>query len=151
MVLCQDASAPLDALDSVRAELEVAGIDKRALVAVTKLDQAAPERVAEISELVGLPTIGVSILDDDSLDRFREALWQLTGLIRIYLRRPGQEDEEPNALPPDATVVDAARLVHHALAETCTGAHVTGPSAKFDHQRVGRDHVLAEGDTVEIV
>jgi ribosome-interacting GTPase 1 len=33
----------------------------------------------------------------------------------------------------------------------CTGARISGPSAKFDHQRVGRDHVLAEGDTVEIV
>jgi small GTP-binding protein len=151
MVLCQDASAPLDGLRSVRAELEVAGIDKRALVAVTKLDETAPERVAEISEQLGLPAIGVSVLDDDSLDRFREALWELTGLIRIYLRRPGQEDEKPHALPPEATVVDAARLVHHALAETCTAARITGPSAKFDHQRVGRDHVLAEGDTVEIV
>jgi uncharacterized protein len=151
MVLCHDAKAPLDGLRSVRAELEVAGIDKPVLVAVTKLDETTPERVAEISERLGLATIGVSVLDDDSLDRFREALWQLTGLIRIYLRRQGQEDEEPHALPPEATVVDAARLVHHALAEGCTGARITGPSAKFDHQRVGRDHVLADGDTVEIV
>jgi small GTP-binding protein len=151
LVLCQDASAPLDGLRSVRAELEVAGIDKRTLVAVTKVDETAPERVAEISEQLGLPAIGVSVLDDDSLDRFREALWELTGLIRIYLRRPGQEDEQPHALAPEATVVDAAHLIHHTLAETCTGARVTGPSAKFDHQRVGRDHVLAEGDTVEIV
>jgi ribosome-interacting GTPase 1 len=28
---------------------------------------------------------------------------------------------------------------------------VSGPSVKFDDQRVGRDHVLADGDTVEIV
>jgi uncharacterized protein len=151
MVLCQDAAAPLDGLSSVRAELEVAGIDKRAIVAVTKLDETGPERVAEISERLGLPAIGVSVLDDGSLDRFREELWQLTGLIRIYLRSPGQEDEEPHALPPEATVVDAAHLVHHTLAETCSGARISGPSAKFDHQRVGRDHVLAEGDTVEIV
>ena len=115
------------------------------------LNRLAPERVAEISEQLGLPAIGVSVLDDGSLDRFREELWQLTSLIRIYLRSPGQKDEEAHALPPEATVIDAARLVHHALAETCTGAHITGPSAKFDHQRVGRDHVLADGDTVEIV
>jgi small GTP-binding protein len=151
IVLCQDAAALLDDLRSVRAELEAAGIDSRALVAVTKLDEAAPHLVAEISKRLGLPAVGVSVLDDDSLDRFREAIWQLTGLIRIYLRRPGQDDAEPQALPPGATVVDAARLVHHALAETCAGARITGPSAKFDHQRVGRDHVLADGDTVEII
>jgi ribosome-interacting GTPase 1 len=151
MVLCQDATASLNDLRAVRAELEAAGIDKPALVAVTKLDEASPRLVPEISELLRLPAIGVSVLDDSSLDRFRDAVWQLTGLIRIYLRRPGLEDAEPHALSPGATVVDAARLVHHELAETCAGANVTGPSAKFEHQRVGRDHVLADGDTVEIV
>jgi hypothetical protein len=151
MVLCQDATAPLDDLRAVRAELEAAAIEKRALVAVTKLDETAPLLVAEISAQLGLPAIGVSVLDDQSLNRFREALWELTGLIRIYLRSPGLDDAEPHALSPGATVVDAARLVHHSLADTCTGARITGPSAKFDHQRVGREHVLAEGDTVEIV
>src|SRR5690242_16172871 len=45
MALCQDASAPLDGLRSVRAELEAAGIEKPSLVAVTKLDEADPELV----------------------------------------------------------------------------------------------------------
>src|SRR5215470_37417 len=151
MVLCQDATASLDALRAVRAELETAGIDKPSLVAVTKLDEAAAARVDEISQQLGLPAIGVSVLDDASLDRFREAVWQLTGLIRIYLRSPGLPDAEPHALEPDATVVAAAHLVHHTLAETCAGARISGPSAKFENQRVGRDHVLADGDTVEIV
>jgi small GTP-binding protein len=151
MVLCQDATAPLDGLRSVQAELDASGIDKPALVAVTKLDETDPGRVDEISQQLGLPAIGVSVLDDASLDRFRAAVWQLTGLIRIFLRSPGQEDAEARALEPGATVVDAAHLVHHELAEACNGAHVTGPSAKFDGQRVGRDHVLADGDTVEIV
>src|SRR5262249_19200063 len=145
MVLCQDATAPLDGLRAVRAELETAGIEKPSLVAVTKLDDSSPRRVAEISQQLGLPAIGVSVLDDASLDRFREAVWQLTGLIRVYLRSPGLDDAEPYALEPDATVVDAAHLVHHTLAETCAGARISGPSAKFENQRVGRDHVLADG------
>jgi hypothetical protein len=151
VVLCQDATTPLEALRVVRAELHAAGIEKPMLVAVTKLDEAAPSVVADISRRTGLPAVGVSILDDDSLERFREAIWQLTGLMRIYLRRPGFEQAEPQALPPGSTVVDAARTVHHELAATCSGARVSGQSAKFDDQRVGRDHVLADGDTVEIV
>jgi len=151
LVLCQDATAPLDGLRAVRAELATAGIEKPSLAVVTKLDESAPQRVAEISQQLGLPAIGVSVLDEASLDRFREAVWQLTGLIRIYLRRPGLDDAEPHALEPDATVVDAAHLVHHSLGETCAGARISGPSAKFENQRVGRDHVLADGDTVEIV
>jgi small GTP-binding protein len=151
MVFCQDATAPLDGLRSVQAELAATNIDKPALVAVTKLDEGAPERVTQISRELGLPAIGVSVLDDGSLDRFREAVWQLTGLIRIFLRSPGSGEAEPRALEPEATVVDAAHLVHHTLAEKCSGARISGPSAKFENQRVGRDHVLADGDTVEIV
>jgi small GTP-binding protein len=151
MILCQDATASLDGLRSVQAELEATGIEKRTLVAVTKLDEAAPERVAEISRQLGLQAVGVSVLDDRTVESFREALWRLTGLMRVYLRRPGGEEREPQALSPGATVADAARAVHHALGETCAGARVSGSSVKFDHQRVGRDHVLADGDTVEIV
>jgi uncharacterized protein len=151
IVLCHDAASPLEALRAFRAELEAAGIEKRTLLALTKLDEASPALVAEAAREAGLPAVGVSVLDDESLERFRGALWELTGLIRIFLRRPGVDEAEPQALVPGATVVDAAHTVHHELAATCAGARVSGPSAKFDDQRVGRDHVLADGDTVEIV
>jgi small GTP-binding protein len=145
MVLCHPADAPLAELRTIRAELEAAGIEKRTMVVVTKLDESDERRVEEIAGGTGLPAVGVSVLDDDSLDRLRERLWELTGLIRVWLRGEAQ------ALAPDATVADAARAVHHELGESCTGAHVTGPSARFEGQRVGRDHVLADGDLVEIL
>jgi small GTP-binding protein len=151
VVLCQDATASLDELRSVRAELEAAGIEKRTVVAVTKLDEATPELVAEISRELGLQAVGVSILDEQSIENFRATLWNLTGLIRVYLRSPRGDEVEPRAFSPGATVAEAAHAVHHTLGETCSGARITGPSVKFDHQRVGRDHVLADGDTVEIV
>src|SRR5581483_3100896 len=120
MVLCHAADMPLAELVTIRAELEAAGIEKRAIVAVTKLDDADQSRVDEIARAAGLPAIGVSVLDDDSLDRLRERLWELTGLIRVWLR-----GGEAQALHPGATVVDAAHAVHHELAESCTGARVT--------------------------
>jgi small GTP-binding protein len=145
MVLCHAADAPLTELETIRTELAAADIEKRSLVAVTKLDEADEARVTEVARAAGLAAVGVSVLDDDSLDRLREGLWELTGLIRVWLRG------EAHALVPGATVVDAARAVHHELAASCTGARVTGPSAKFELQRVGRDHVLADGDVVEIL
>jgi small GTP-binding protein len=151
MVLCQDASAPLDGLTAVRNELETAGIARRAIVAVTKLDEADDGAVERIAAAVGLPAIGVSVLDDGSLERLRDELWRLTGLIRVFLRRPGDTETEVTALEPGATVVDAAATIHHELAETCAGARVWGVSAKFDGQRVGAAHVLADDDVVEIL
>lgn len=145
IVFCMPANAQLDELALIRDELAAAGIDKKAILAVTKLDDADASRVDEIACAVGMPVVGVSVLDDESLDAFRERLWQLTGLIRVFMR------SEAYALEPGATVVDAAHAVHHELAGACTGARVSGPSAKFDGQRVGREHVLADGDVVEIL
>src|SRR6184192_1335374 len=94
IVLCHDATAPLEALRLVQAELEAAGIDKRTLVAVTKLDEAGSALVDEVARKTALPAIGVSVLDDESLEGLREALWELTGLIRVHLRSPGLDETE---------------------------------------------------------
>jgi small GTP-binding protein len=147
MVLCHDASAPLDALASIRAELAAAGIELPALLAATKMDEAPPDAVERLrAALPELELVAVSALDEESLEAFREAVWRLTGLVRIFLR-----DEEPVALPPPVSVLDVAHTIHHELAESCRGARMWGPSARFDGQRVGRDHVLADGDIVEIL
>ena len=151
LAACQDASAPLDGLTAVRRELEKATIEHRAIVAVTKLDEADEGAVERVAAALGLPAVGVSVLDDDSLDRLRDELWRLTGLIRVFLRRPGDSEAEAVALTPGATVVDAADSIHHDLAAACAGARVWGPSAKFDGQRVGAAHVLEDDDVVEIL
>ena len=93
----------------------------------------------------------VSVLDEASLDAFRAAVWALTGLIRVRLRKDGSVDPDPLALEPGATVADVADWVHHDLGASFSGARVWGPSARFDGQRVGRDHVVVDGDTVEIL
>jgi small GTP-binding protein len=151
IVLCHDASAPVEELAVIRRELEAAGIAKPTIVAATKLDDAGPHVVARLARATGLPAVGVSVLDDDTLDELRDAVWGLTGLVRVYLRRPGRGDAEAYALPAGSTVADAAGKVHHELEAECRGARVWGPSARFEGQRVGRDHVLAEDDVVEIV
>ncbi len=151
MVLCHATDAPLDGLQTVLVELGLAGIELPSIVAVTKLDEPDDTAVARIAAATGLPAVGVSILDDASLDRLRESIWSLTGLIRVYLSHRGDGGGEPLALLPGATVADVADEIHHELGATCTGARIRGPSARFDGQRVGRAHVVADGDTVEIL
>jgi hypothetical protein len=80
-----------------------------------------------------------------------DAIWRLTGLIRVYLRSGREADEHPVALHPPVTVLDVAHTIHHELAERCKGARLWGPSARFAGQQVGRAHVLADGDAVEIL
>ena len=54
-------------------------------------------------------------------------------------------------MEPGSTVTDVADWVHHDLAAAFSGARVWGPSARFDGQRVGRDHQVLDGDVVEIL
>ncbi|MFL5936296.1 MAG: GTPase [Gaiellaceae bacterium] len=140
IVYCQAADAPLGELDVVRREVAAAGIEKPAIIAATKCDEAPPFSDPE------LDVVAVSILDDDSLERLREAIWRLTGLVRVFSR-----DGDAIALHPPATVVDVARQVHKQLAAASTGARIWGPAGRFDGQRVGRGHLVAEGDVVEVL
>ena len=58
--------------------------------------------------LPGLELVPVSVLDEPSLDAFREATWRLAGLLRVHLRSNGAIDPEPVALRPGATVAEVA-------------------------------------------
>ena len=149
IVFCHDASVPPDGLRIVLAELEAAGVEKPSLLAATKADEAGPEPLAQA--FPELEVIGVSVLDDESIEAFREAVWKLTGLARVFLRSDKDIDPEPVALHPPVTVLDVADSIHHELAARCVGARVWGPSARFEGQRVGREHELADGDAVEIL
>jgi ribosome-interacting GTPase 1 len=152
IVYCGRADGDPRELAVVRAEVAAAGIDKPSLVAATRADEApagAPARFA--TAVPDLDVLAVSILDEASLDALREAIWRLTGLIRVRLRVDGATAEEPIALDPGSTVADVAGWVHNELAASFSGARIRGPSARFDDQRVGRDHVVAEGDVVEIL
>jgi len=141
IVYCHAAGSPLEELETVRAEVAAAGIELPSILAVTKADEAPPPAHPELA------VVPVSVLDDASLDAFCDAVWRLTGLVRIFLRDGG----EPVALHPPVTVEDVADSIHHSLGERCTGARVWGESARFPGQRVGRAHELADGDAVEIL
>ena len=152
IVYCCRAGAGPGELRTVLAEVAAAGIDKPAILAATRADEAADGAVDRLTgAFPDLDVVEVSVLDEASLDAFRAAVWALTGFIRVRLRKDGSIDPDPLALDPGATVAEVADWVHHDLGATFSGARVWGPSARFDGQRVGRDHEVRDGDTVEIV
>jgi len=152
IVYCHVAATSPDVLTGLQSEVEAAGIELPALLAATKVDEAEE---GDVERLAGafpqLDVVSVSVLDDSSLDSLREAIWRLLGLLRVYLRHGGGVDDEPLAFPHGATVEDVAHTIHHELATSFQAACIWGPSARFDGQRVGRAHIVADGDIVEIV
>jgi small GTP-binding protein len=152
LVVCHDPAAPLDAFETVLAELDAAGLGRPRLLVATKADEAPAGALERLAAVRGdLPLVAVSVLDDRSLEILRQALWDVVGLLRVFLRQGERVDDEPRAYRPPVLVVDVADSIHHDLAARCVGARVWGSSARFPGQRVGRRHELADGDTVEIL
>jgi small GTP-binding protein len=152
IVYCARADADPEALRPVIAEVTLAGIEKPAFLAATRADEAPPAAIARLrGAFPELDVVAVSVIDEASLDAFRDAVWRLTGLIRVYLRSNGSTQPEPLALDAGATIADVADAVHHELGAAAVGARIWGPSARFGGQRVGREHEVLDGDIVEIL
>jgi ribosome-interacting GTPase 1 len=152
ILLCHAAGADPGALLTVRSELAAAGIAVPTALAVTKMDEAPDGSVDRLAAAVpDVPIVPVSVLDDESLNRVRDAIWSLTGLMRVFLRKGEETDERPLALRPGATVLDVADAIHHDLARRCTGARIWGPSVRHPGQKVGREHEVDDGDIVAVL
>ena len=110
------------------------------------------EALAELEE-PHFPVLLVSALGGLGLGELGPWLWRRLGLVRVYTKAPGRpaERERPFTLRPgEQTVADAARLVHRDMARTLKYARIWGHSVAADGQHVGREHVLADGDVLEL-
>lgn len=98
-----------------------------------------------------LPVLPVSAATGTNLDRLRDEVFRMLGVIRVYSKPRGKEPDlsAPFTLPRDSTIAELAQMVHKDLAEHVKFARVWGGS-KFEGQQVGREHVLQEGDIVEL-
>ncbi|ABM80260.1 OBG GTPase family GTP-binding protein [Hyperthermus butylicus] len=95
--------------------------------------------------------IPVSARTGLNLDKIGEALFKRLDIIRVYTKKPNSEPTKtPVILRRGATVRDLAEHIHSDFLEYFLYAKVWGPSAKYPGERVGLDHVLEDGDIVEI-
>jgi hypothetical protein len=133
---------------------DTAAVQKKALVVLTGVDVAGvAETIPVVEDLLEnrWRVTGVSSRDGTGLADLARRTFDALGIMRVYTKQPGRPRDEtpPFALPRGATVGDLAERIHKDLVETMTFARVWGASA-FDGQAVQKDHVLVEGDTVEI-
>ncbi len=110
------------------------------------------EALAELEE-PHFPTLLASAETGLGLGALGEWLWRSFGLVRIYTKAPGKpamHDRPFTLRHGEQTVGDVARLVHRDMAQSLKYARVWGASVAADGQHVGREHVLADRDVVEL-
>ncbi len=124
------------------------------LHAVNKYDDEQDEEVWEIvQELMGDATsmLPISAKTGRNLELLQRIIFERLRLMRIFSKPPGEEPDltAPFVLSEGSTVEEFAEKVHRDFFEQLKSARIWG-SGSFDGQIVSRDHVLRDGDIVEL-
>ena len=126
----------------------------KALIIGNKLDLAgAGESYAVLKSEYGeqLPVMAISAREGTNLAELRLKVFQVLDIIRVYTKAPGQKPDhgDPIILARGSTLADAAESVHKDFRARLKYARVWG-SGKHDGIMVKRDHVLQDGDVIEL-
>lgn len=145
-------------LDDIEMAVLRSSVYKPAIVLANKADViGAAERYRRLYNYLlerknkSVWLIPVSARTGLNLDKIGELLFKRLNIIRVYTKKPNSEPSKiPVVLPKGSTIRDLAEHIHSDMLEYFEYAKVWGPSAKYPGERVGLDHVLEDGDIVEI-
>ena len=93
-----------------------------------------------------------SAIVPDYLETFRNRLFTLLDIVRVYTKPPGKKPErntDPFVFSRGSTILDAASTIHKEIAQSFKFARVWG-DARFEGQMVEQSYRLQDGDIVEI-
>ena len=94
----------------------------------------------------------ISAATGRNLERLKQVVFERLEIIRVYSKRPRREPElsAPFVLKKGSTVAEFAGKVHQDFFERLKAVRVWGSATVYDGQMVRRDHVLHDGDVVEL-
>jgi ribosome-interacting GTPase 1 len=86
-----------------------------------------------------------------NLDQLRQEVFDRLEIIRVYSRAPGRDPDRnsPFVMKRGGTVQEFALKIHHDFYNKLKAARVWGQGV-YDGQLVSRDHVLHDGDVIEL-
>jgi ribosome-interacting GTPase 1 len=127
---------------------------RKAVVVVTGLDRpGARDNAAALDELLEgrWPIVPVSSATGEGLEDLRRRTFEALEIVRVYTKQPGKPPDldEPFTLPRGSTVGQLAERIHKDILAHMKFARIWGKRV-FEGQTVQREHVLDEGDVVEI-
>jgi len=173
LIMVDLSDAPLDQLIEIAMQLEELRIGigekrpeeeepgwtwKKAIIIGNKLDLAEENSTAG-DDLQALrdeykgqvPVLGISAKNGAGLEDLRLKIFEVLDIIRVYTKTPGQKADlnDPIILARGSTLADAAEDVHKDFRAKLKFARLWG-SGKHDGVMVKRDHVLEDGDVIEL-
>jgi len=127
---------------------------KKALIVGNKIDlDSSGESYRKLEAEYGaeFPIVSISAKAGKGLEGLKREIYRSLEIIRVYTKVPGKKAdlEEPVILKKGSTVEDAAESIHKDFHAKLKYALLWG-SGKFDGQKVKREHILEDGDIIEL-
>jgi len=127
----------------------------RAVIILNKIDLATEKDLERARAVLpeGWPVLEVSAKTGEGIEHMKDFIFDNLHFMSIYLKPQGQEADlvEPLIVKDTSTVRDVCAKLHRDFVRKFRYARVKGPSAKFDWQRVGLDHLLKDEDLLTVI
>ena len=170
LIMVDLANAPEEQMEAITKQLESLRIiigdagakedsefitwHKKALIIGNKIDlDNAKQNYAALKNKYGeqFPVIAISAKEGIGLEELKREIYQLLDIIRVYTKAPRKKPDltDPIILERGSTLEDAAAAVHKDFAAKLKYARLWG-SGKHDGIMAKRDHVLEDGDIIEL-
>ncbi|CAD8079232.1 unnamed protein product [Paramecium primaurelia] len=125
----------------------------KCLYVFNKIDKISIEEVDEIARRKDHCVISCNL--KLNLDYLLECMWEKLDLVRVYTKKRGQQPDfgDPIVLSNDRNglmIRSVCAQIHRELVDEFKFAIVWGRSCKFNPQKVGLNHVLADEDVLQI-
>jgi small GTP-binding protein len=168
LVMVDLSGDPLEQMESIVSQLEKMRIiigdagagseftiwHQKALIIGNKLDlDGAAKNFEALKNRYEdrFPLIAVSARQGTGLEELKRKIYEVLDIIRVYTKVPGGKPDftDPIVVARGSTLADAAAEVHKDFAANMKYARIWG-SAKHDGVMAKRDHILEDGDIIEL-
>jgi hypothetical protein len=128
--------------------------EKKVLIVGNKVDlEGSALAYEEVKKKYGQrhSAVAISAKAKINLEEFKKEAYKASDIIRVYTKMPGKEPDlgAPFILKNGGTVLDLAERIHKDFTKRLKYARIWG-SEKHNGQKVKRDHILQDGDILEI-
>jgi len=137
------------------AVLESTASFKPSILLANKVDTEGPKNELERLKACNrgrMRILATSCKTGEGLAELGASLFEMLEIVRIYTKEPSQREPSKDAivLRKGATVAELAKQIHSDLFRNFKYAKIWGPSARYNGEKVGINHILMDQDAVEI-
>ncbi|MEM3014236.1 MAG: GTPase [Candidatus Bathyarchaeia archaeon] len=143
-------------LEDIEDSLFSSTIYKPALIVANKVDApGAEEKLQQLKTMLkdaALPLVAISCHTKQGLDVLGEHIFEMLNIIRVYTKEPDEKAPSPKPIvvKKGTTAIEIAKELHSSLYKRFQYGRIWGTSVKYAGQKVGSNHLLEDGDILEI-